>query len=81
MLIFIMPSISIFDFMSVAGPDTNIFLYILASAAYAEDVNPNVIKTLLPNDLTTFFINGNAAFSKGLRSLTGNPPECIILDN
>ena len=55
MLIFIMPSISIFDFMSVAGPDTNIFLYILASAAYAEDVNPNVIKTLLPNDLTTFF--------------------------
>ena len=77
-----MPSISLFDFMSVVGPDTKIFfLYILATAAYAEDVNPNVIKTLLPNGLTTFFINGNAVFSKGLRSLTGNPPECIILDN
>ena len=78
-----MPSIPLLDFMSVVRLDTNFFFFlcVLASAAYAEDVNPNVIKRLLPNGLTTFFINGNAVFSKGLRSLTGNPPECIILDN
>ena len=35
------------------------FLCIPASAADAAAVNPRGIKTLLANDLTAFFINGN----------------------
>ena len=39
------------------------------SAADAVAVDPNLIKTLLPNDLITFFINGKPVFSDGPRTL------------
>ena len=57
------------------------FLCIRASAADAAAVNPKGIKTLLANDLITFFINGNPVFSNGPSNLPKNPPDCIILDN
>ena len=57
------------------------FLCIRASAADAAAVNPKGIKTLLANDLITFFINGNPVFSNGPRSLPRNPPNCTIFDN
>ena len=47
-------SISLFDIISVVVPDPKIFLCIPASAAEAAAVNPNGIKTLLPNGLITF---------------------------
>ena len=71
--------ISSFHIISVVLPDPLIFLCIPASAAAAA-VNPNVIKTLLPNGLITFFINGSPAFNNGPTILPRNPPYCIILD-
>ena len=44
-------------------------------------VNPNGIKTLLANVLSTFFVKGNSAFSNGPKSLLKNPPDCPILCN
>ena len=69
-----MPSISSLDIISVVvcaaeserWPDPKIFWCIPASSADATAVNPNGIKTLLENGLITFFINGNAVFSKFL---------------
>ena len=46
--------------------------------ADAGAVNPKGIKTLVANDLITFFINGNPIFSNGPRSLPRNPPDCIF---
>ena len=58
-----MSSISSFDIISVVVPELRIFLYIPASVADAAAVYPNGIKTLLANDLITFFINSNPVFS------------------
>ena len=44
-------------------------------------VNPNGIKTLLSNGLSTFPIKGNPVFSKGHEILPKNPPDCPILGN
>ena len=52
-----------------------------ASVTDAAAVNPNGIKTLLANDLSTFFIKGNPVFSNGPESLPKNPPDCPILCN
>ena len=49
-----------------------------ASAADAAAVNHNGIKTLLPNNLITFFINGSPVFNNGPRR---NTHDSIILDN
>ena len=76
-----MSFISAFDFISVVVPDPQMFLFIPASAADAATVNPNGIKTLLANDLTTFFMNGSPLFNNGPRSLPRNPPDFMILDN
>ena len=62
-------------------PDLNIFLWIAASVADAFAVNPNGIKTLLANDLSTFLIKGNPVFSNGPKSLPKNPPDSPILCN
>ena len=75
-----MSSISSFEIISVAVPEPSIFLCIPVSAVDAVAVNPNGIKTLLANGLTTFFFNGNPVFSNGPRSLPRNPLDCIILD-
>ena len=58
------------------------FLWIAASVAdAAAAVNPNSIKTLLANGLSTFPIKGNPFFSNGLKSLPKNPPDCSVLCN
>ena len=54
-------------------------LCIPTSAADAAAVNAHGIKTLLANDLITFFIIGNPAFNNGPRCLPRNLPDCIIL--
>ena len=57
-------------------PDPNFFLWIAASVAYAAAVNPNGIKMLLANGLSTFPIKGNPVCSNGSKSLPNNPPAC-----
>ena len=39
------------------------------------------MKTLLPNGLSTFFINGEPTFINGLRKLRRKLPDCTILDS
>ena len=51
-----------FEIINVVLPDPNIFLWIAASVAYATAVNPNSIKTLLTNGLSTFFIKDDLVF-------------------
>ena len=46
----------------------------------AAAVDPNYIKTLLANGLSTFFINSEPIFINGPRSLPRNPPNCIFLE-
>ena len=50
-----MSSISSFDIISVAVPESKILLCVLASTADVAAVSPNGIKTLLTNGLITFF--------------------------
>ena len=52
-----------------------------ASVADAAAVNPNGIKTILANGLSTFSIKDNQVFSGGPRSLPANPTDCPILCN
>ena len=66
------------EIISVVKPDTNIFLWTAADAAA---VNPNGIKTLLANGLSTFPIKINQVFNDGFKSLPENPPDFTILCN
>ena len=75
--IFIISFISSLEIINVVLPDPNIFLWIAASIAAA--VNPNGIKMLLANGLSTFPIKDNPVFSNGPKSLTRNPPDCPVL--
>ena len=77
-----MSFISSFEFIKVVVPELSIFFLfcIPISAADAAAANRNGIKTLLANDLIAFFINGNAIFNNGPRSLPRNPPDLIMLD-
>ena len=43
--------------------------------------NPNGIKILLANGLSTFPIKGNHVFSNGPKSLPKNSPDCSVLFN
>ena len=54
--------ISLWEIINVAMPGPNIFLWIFASVADADVVNPYGIKTLLANGLSTFPIKGNPVF-------------------
>ena len=54
---------------------------ITVSVADATAVNPNGIKTLLANGLSTFPIKGNPVFSNGPKSHPRNPPDCPVLYN
>ena len=51
-----------------------------ASVADAAANNPNGIKTLLANGLSTFFIKSNPDFSDGYKRLPKNP-DCTFLCN
>ena len=57
-----MSLISSFEIIKVVVPKPSSFFCTSASAADPAAVNPNGIKTLLANDLITFFINGNPVF-------------------
>ena len=59
----------------------NIFLWIAASVADAAAVNPDSIKTLLTNGLSTFFIKGNALFGNGAKLLSKKHPDCPVWCN
>ena len=60
--------ISLFEIINVELPDSNIFLWIIASVADAA-VNPKGIKMLLANGPSTFPIKGK---------LPKNRPDCPI---
>ena len=64
-------------------PDPSVFLWIAPSvaAAAAAGVNPNVIKTVLADGLSTFSIKGNPGFSNGPKFLPRNCPDFHILCN
>ena len=62
-------------------PCPSIFLWTAASVADAAAVNPNGIKTLLANGLSTFPIKGNPVFSNGPWILPKYPPDCLNLCN
>ena len=49
--------------------------------ADAAAINPNDIKILLANVLSTFLIKGDPVFSNGLKCLPRNPHDCFILCN
>ena len=56
-------------------------MYNPASAAHAAAVNPNSIKMVLVNVLSTFPIKSKPGFSNGWGSLPTNPPNCNTLDS
>ena len=73
--------ISSLEIINVVVPDQNIFLRITVSVADTAAVNPNGIKTLLANGLSTVLIKGNPIFSNGRKSLPKNPSDFPILCN
>ena len=73
--------ISLLEIINVVLPDPNIFLWIAASVADAAAVNPDGIKTLLANGLSTFLIKGKPVFGNCPKTLPKNPRDCPILCN
>ena len=71
--------IFLFRIIDVVLPDPSIFVWIATSTADA--VNPNDIKTLLANGLSTFPIKDSPCFSNGPKSQPKNPHDCHILCN
>ena len=61
--------------------DPNVFLWIAESIDDAAAVNPNGIKTLIANGLSTFLIKGNPVFSNAPKSLPKNSLDGPILCN
>ena len=61
--------ISSFEIINVSTSDLNTFLWIAAFVADAASVNPNYIKMILANDLSTFPIKSNSVFSNGPKSI------------
>ena len=59
------------------------FLHFLIFAFVADGaaINPNGIKSLLANGLSTFLIKGNPVFNNDSKSLPKNPPGSTILCN
>ena len=57
------------------------YFLIAASVADAAAANPNGIKILLANGLSTFPIECNPVFSNGPKSLPKNYPDCPTLCN
>ena len=79
-LTILLPFISSFKII-VLKPDPHIFLRIAAFFANDAAVNPNGIKTILTNGLSTFPIKGNPVLSNAPKSLPRNPPDYPILCN
>ena len=71
-----------YEVTNVVFPDPNISLWIATFATDAAAFNPNSIKLLLANGLSTFLIKGNLVFSNGPKNrLPKNPHYCPILCN
>ena len=73
--IFIITSISLFEIIDAVIPDSKFFFLMTAPVADGVTVNPNDIKTLLGNGVSTFFINDNRARTNGPEHL-----EIVFLD-
>ena len=73
-------SISSFEIVNFVVPNWNIYSLIAAFVAAAA-VNPNEIKTLSANSLSTFPIKMNPVFSNSPKSQPKNSPDCPILCN
>ena len=74
----IISSIYLFEITHAIVPDWKVFSWIATSVAEAAAVNPNGIKTLFANSVSTFFINGKPADINGLRKLR-NPPLWLLV--
>ena len=70
---------SLLEIINVVVPNQNIFWRIAVSVADVAAVNPNLIKTLLANALSTFFIRAKPVFSNGSKCIPKNPPDCPFL--
>ena len=64
------------DITNVVFLELKIFLWVPATAVGTATVNPNGIKTLLANGLSTFFIKDKLVFNNGLRTLPRSSPDC-----
>ena len=71
-------SIYSFEVINVAIPESEICLWIPATAAA---VNPNSIKTLLADGISVIFIKGETGLSNGPQSLPKSPPDYTCLDS
>ena len=81
--IYIISFISSLEIINVVKPYPNIFLQIAASVVDAAtvNVNPNRVRIVLVNGLSTFPIKDNPVLSYGPKSLPKNPPDGAILCN
>ena len=73
--------ISSFEMINVVVVDSNILLWIAASVAVAAAANPNGIKMLLANGLSTLPIKGKPVLSNSPKTLLKNLSDCPILGN
>ena len=73
--------ISSLEIINVVLPESDVFLWIAASVADAAVVNPNGIKTLLANGLSTSSNKGDLVFNNCPKSLPKNPPNFSVLWN
>ena len=73
--------ISSLEIINVVLPESDVFLWIAASVADAAVVNPNGIKTLLANGLSTSSNKGDLVFNNCPKSLPKNPPDFSVLWN
>ena len=78
LIIFMIPYISSFEITSAVMLNSKILFWIAASVADAATVNPNSIKTLLANGLSTFSVKEKAVVSNSPKSLPRNPPDYPI---
>ena len=81
LIILMISSFSLYDFVSVVMSDPKVFFWIVESVADAAPVDPDGLKTLLANGLSTFFIKIKPVFSNGPRSLPNNFSDFPVLDN
>ena len=71
-------SISSLEVINFVIPDP-FFFQLAPPVSDDAAVNPNSIKTLLANVLSTFFIKDKLVFSDGPRNLPKNRLDCLIL--
>ena len=80
-IIFIISVKPSFENTNVVVSDLKTLLWMTSSVANTISVNPKGTKMLLSISVSTFPTKPKSVFSNGPRSLPGNPPHCIILDN